>query len=118
MNGLKSRKSIREIRTEMHKFGKWKTAPYGELKQNHTMKRQVIGCRKERKGEDTKQLGIITFGKSRPCKTKFVNVDITYDEKAKKELYEAGMLALKSDPEAVIVYAVIKALKELAKKTK
>ena len=78
--------------------------------------KQVIGCRKEKKGEDTKRLGIITFGKSRPCKTKFVNVDITYDEKAKKELYEAGMLALKHDPEAVIVYAIIKALKGLVKK--
>ena len=59
---------------------------------------------------------MITFGKSRPCKTKFVNVDITYDEKAKKELYEAGMLALKHDPEAVIEYAVVKALKELVTK--
>jgi hypothetical protein len=95
----------------MHKFGEWKTAPYGEKP------KQVIDCRKARKGEDTQGLGIITFGKPRPCKTKFVDVDITYDEKAKKELYEAGMLALKNDPEAVIEYAVIKALKELAKKT-
>jgi len=78
--------------------------------------KQIIGCRKAKKGEDTKGLGMITFGKSRPCKTKFVNVDITYDEKAKKELYEAGMLALKHDPEAVIEYAVVKALKELASK--
>ena len=103
----------------MHRFGEWKTAPYGEKpKQHHTMKtKQVIGCRKARKGEDTQGLGIITFGKPRPCKTKFVDVDITCDEKAKKELYEAGMLALKNDPEAVIEYAVIKALKELAKKT-
>ena len=78
--------------------------------------KQIIGCRKAKKGEDTKGLGIITFGKSRPCKTKFINVDITYDEKAKKELYEAGMLALKHDPEAVIEYAVVKALKELVTK--
>ena len=78
--------------------------------------KQIIGCRKAKKGEDTKGLGIITFGKSRPCKTKFVCVDITYDEKAKKELYEAGMLALKHDPEAVIEYVIVKALKELASK--
>ena len=78
--------------------------------------KQIIGCRKAKKGEDTKGLGIITFGKSRPCKTKFINVDINYDEKAKKELYEAGMLALKQDPEAVIEYVIVKALKELASK--
>ena len=78
--------------------------------------KQIIGCRKAKKGESTKGLGIVTFGKFRPCKTKFVDVDITYDEKAKKELYEAGMLALKHDPEAVIEYAVVKALKELASK--
>jgi len=78
--------------------------------------KQIIGCRKAKKGELTKGLGIITFGKSRPCKTKFVDVDITYDEKAKKELYEAGMLALKHDPEAVIQYVIVKALKELATK--
>jgi hypothetical protein len=78
--------------------------------------KQIIGCRKAKKGEDTKGLGTITFGKSRPCKTKFVNVDITYDEKAKKELYQAGMLALKHDPEAVIEYVIVKALKELASK--
>ena len=77
---------------------------------------QVIGCRKAKKGEDTKGLGMIKFGKSRPCKTKFVNVDITYDDKAKKELYEAGMLALKHDPEAVIEYVIKKALCELVKK--
>jgi len=77
--------------------------------------KQIIGCRKAKKGESTKGLGIITFGKSRPCKNKFVNVDITYDEKAKKELYEAGMLALKQDPEAVIEYVIKKALVEMAK---
>jgi len=44
-----------------------------------------------------------------------VLVDITYDEKAGKELYEAGMLALKHDPEAVIEYAIKKALAGMAK---
>ena len=78
--------------------------------------KQIIGCRKAKKGEDTKGLGIITFGKSRPCKTKFINVDINYDEKAKKELYESGIMALKHDPEAVIEYVIVKALKELASK--
>jgi len=78
--------------------------------------KQIIGCRKAKKGEDTRGLGIIKFGKSRPCKTKYVKVDVTYDDKAKKELYEAGMLALKYDPEAVIEYVIKKALCELAKK--
>ena len=77
--------------------------------------KQIIECRTAKRGENTKGLGIITFGKSRPCKTKFVNVDITYDEKAKKELYEAGMLALKHDPEAVIEYVIKKALTQIAK---
>lgn len=78
--------------------------------------KQIIGCRQSKKGEDTKGLGMIRFGKSRPCKTKYVKVDITYDDKAKKELYEAGMLALKHDPEAVIEYVIKKALCELVKK--
>ena len=77
--------------------------------------KQIIGCRKAKKGEDTKGLGIITFGKSSIDKTKYVLVDITYDEKAGRELYEAGMLALKHDPEAVIEYAIKKALAEAAK---
>jgi hypothetical protein len=77
--------------------------------------KQIIGCRKAKKGEDTKGLGMITFGKSYPCKTKFVNVDINYDDKAKKALYEAGMFALKQDPEAVIEYVIKKALLEMAK---
>jgi len=85
-------------------------------KQSMKSAKQIIGCRTAKKGEDTKGLGIITFGKSRPCKTKFVNVDINYDEKAKKELYEAGMLALKHDPEAVIEYVIKKALREMCKK--
>jgi hypothetical protein len=77
--------------------------------------KQIIGCRKSKKGEDTKGLGIITFGKSRLDKTKYVLVDITYDGKAGKELYEAGMLALKHDPEAVIEYAIKKALAGMVK---
>ena len=77
--------------------------------------KQTIGCRQSKKGEDTKGLGIIKFGKSRPCKTKFVDVDITYDEKAGKELYEVGMIALKQDQEAVIEYAIKKALSEMVK---
>jgi hypothetical protein len=77
--------------------------------------KQIIGCRKTKKGEDTKGLGIITFGKSRPCKTKYIKVDITYDEKAEKDLYECGMIALKHDKEAVIQYVIVKALTGYAK---
>ena len=75
----------------------------------------IIGCRKAKKGEDTKGLGMIKFGKSRPCKTKYVKVDITYDEKAEKDLYECGMIALKHDKEAVIQYVIVKALTGYAK---
>jgi hypothetical protein len=86
-------------------------------KEKQSMKnaKQIIGCRKAKKGEDTKGLGMITFGKSRIDKTRYVIVDINYDEKAGKELYEAGMLALKHDPEAVIEYAIKKALAGMAK---
>jgi hypothetical protein len=77
--------------------------------------KQIIGCRKSKKGENTKELGIIKFGKSSIDKTKYVLVDITYDEKVGRELYEAGMLALKQDPEAVIEYAIKKALAGMAK---
>ena len=77
--------------------------------------KQIIGCRKAKKGENTKGLGMITFGKSRSDKTKYVLVDITYDDKAGKELYEAGMLALKHDKEAVIQYVIVKALTGYAK---
>ena len=84
-------------------------------KQSMKSTKQIIGCKKEKKGEHTKGLGIITFGKSRVDKTKYVLVDITYDKKAKKELYEAGMLTLKQDPEAVIEYVIKKALTEMAR---
>jgi len=72
--------------------------------------KQIIGCRKAKKGENIKGLGIIKFGKSRIDKTRYVIVDVTYDEKAGRELYEAGMIALKHDPEAVIAYVIRKAL--------
>jgi len=58
---------------------------------------------------------MIRFGKSRPDPTKYVKVDITYDEKAEKDLYECGMMALKHDKEAVIQYVITKALLEMAK---
>jgi len=92
--------------------------PNTTKKEKQSMKnaKQIIGCRKAKKGEDAKGLGLIKFGKSQPCKTKYVKVDITYDNKAKKELFEAGMLALQHDPEAVIEYVIKKALCELVKK--
>ena len=76
---------------------------------------KIIGCRKAKKGESTKEVGIIKFGKSRPDPTKYVKVDITYDEKAEKDLYECGMMALKHDKEAVIQYVITKALAEMVK---
>ena len=73
-----------------------------------------IGIRLMKKGEDTKELGIIKFGKSRPDKTKYVLVDIEYDEKAGKELYEIGLELLANDKEAVLNYVIVKALKYTA----
>ena len=75
----------------------------------------ILGVRPAKKGEDTKGLGMIKFGRSRQDKTKYVLVDIEYDEKAGKELFEAGMELLAKDKEAVINYAIVKAMKYTAK---
>ena len=101
--------------------------------------KQIIGSRKAKKGDKGQswedsgwarktcwnkscldgqaphKIGIITFGKSRPDPTKYVKVDITYDEKAEKDLYECGMMALRHDKEAVIQYVIVKALTGYAK---
>lgn len=77
--------------------------------------KQIIGVKRVKKSEASKSLGKITIGKSRPDKTKYVLVDINYDEKAEKELYECGMLALKHDKEAVIAYVVNKAMTEFVR---
>ena len=84
-------------------------------KEKPSMKKekQILGVRKT-KANDPKDLGIITFGKSRPDKTKYVLVDITYDEKAGEELFKAGLECLAHDKEAVIEYVIKKALKYTA----
>ena len=74
-----------------------------------------IGIRKAKKGEDTKGLGMIKFGNSRKDKTKYVLVDIEYDEKAGKELFRIGMKLLAKDREAVINYVIVEAIKNTAK---
>jgi hypothetical protein len=61
-----------------------------------------------------RRAGIIRFGKARPV-PKMVEVDVSYDEKAEKDLYKAGMIALKHDKEAVIAYVIRKALEEVVK---
>jgi hypothetical protein len=73
-----------------------------------------IGIRPAKKGEDTKGLGMIKFGKSRPDKTKYILLDFEYDEKAGKELYRIGMELLAKDREAVINYVIVKAMKYTA----
>jgi hypothetical protein len=57
---------------------------------------------------------IIRFGKARTA-PKMVEVDVSYDSKTEKALYEAGMIALKYDKEAVIGYVIRKALEEMVK---
>ena len=77
-----------------------------------------IGIRKA-KPSDPRDLGVIKFGKSRPDKTKYVLMDIEYDDKAGKDLFEIGMELLAKDKEAVINYVIVKAIKytaELEKK--
>jgi len=73
-----------------------------------------IGVRKP-KPSDPKDLGVIKFGKPRPDKTKYVLMDIEYDEKAGKELYEVGMELLAKDKQAVINYVIVEAIKYTAK---
>lgn len=76
--------------------------------------RPQIGIRKAKKGENTNGLGMVKFGKSRPDKTKYILVDVEYDEKARKELYRIGMELLAKDEEAVLNYVIVKALKYTA----
>ena len=84
-------------------------------KEKPSMKKekQILGVRKVN-ANDPKDLGIITFGKSRPDKTKYVLIDINYDDKAGKELFKAGLECLQHDKEAVIEYVIKKALKYTA----
>jgi hypothetical protein len=56
-----------------------------------------------------RKAGMIRFGEARPVPA-MVEVDVSYDEKAEKDLYKAGMIALKHDKEAVIAYVISKAL--------
>jgi hypothetical protein len=63
-----------------------------------------------KKSKDTKGLGI-KFGRSRPDKTKYVIVDVTYDDATGKKLFDVGMELISKDKEAVIGYAVNAALK-------
>lgn len=62
-----------------------------------------------------KDLGKITFGKSRPAPKQML-VDVTYDEKTAKALHVFGLKQLKKDPGAVIEYVIVQALKNLCKK--
>ena len=62
-----------------------------------------------------KNLGKITFGKSRPA-PKQVLVDITYNSKTAKALHAFGLKLLRKDQEAVIEYVICKALKGLVRK--
>ena len=73
----------------------------------------ILGVRKA-KPSDPRDLGVIKFGKTRPDKTKYVLVDIEYDEKAGRDLFDVGMELLAKDKEAVINYVIVKAMKYTA----
>jgi hypothetical protein len=62
-----------------------------------------------------KELGKITFGKSRPAPRQ-VLVDVTYDSKTAKAVHAFGLKRLKKDQEAVIEYVIAKALQGFVKK--
>ena len=85
-------------------------------KEKPSMKKEKpqIGIRKANTS-DSKDLGVIKFGKSRPDKTKYVLMDFEYDEKAGKKLYEIGMEMLAKDKEAVINYVIVEAIKNSVK---
>ena len=55
------------------------------------------------------KIGMIKFGKSRPA-PKAVIVDVFYDNKTGAALFKVGLDLLKKDKEAVIEYAIQKAL--------
>lgn len=71
-----------------------------------------IGIRKT--SQAPKGLGVINFGKCHLGKTKYVLVDIEYDDKTGDELYKAGMELIAKDREAVINYVIVEALKHTA----
>jgi len=74
----------------------------------------ILGIKKA-KPSDPKTLGVIKLGKARLDKTKYVLVDVEYDEKAGKELYGIGMELLAKDKEAVINYVIVEAIKNSVK---
>ena len=73
-----------------------------------------IGVRLMKKGEDTKVLGIIKFGKSWPDPKKYIIMEFECNDKAEKDLFEIGMEMLANDKEAVLNYVIVKALKYTA----
>lgn len=73
-----------------------------------------IGARIVKPGEKIRNIGTIKFGKSRPDKTKYVLMDIEYDDKTGEELFKVGLECLEHDKEAVIEYVIKKAIKYTA----
>ena len=75
-----------------------------------------IGIRKA-KPSDPIKLGVVEIGKARKARKapKMVEIDVIYDDRAEKNLYKTGMMALKHDKKAVISYVITKALEEIAK---
>jgi len=74
----------------------------------------ILGVRPMKKGEDTKELGIIKFGKSWPDPKKYIIMEFECNDKAEKDLFEIGMEMLANDKEAVLNYVIVKALKYTA----
>lgn len=66
-----------------------------------------------KKRAKTSPLGEIVFGKSRPA-PKSVEIDITLDDIAMRELPKLGLELIKKDKEALINYAIVKSLESIA----
>jgi hypothetical protein len=60
-------------------------------------------------------LGRIKFGKATPDKTKYLRWQIEYDKRAERILFKSGLVLLKKDKQAVIEYAIKKALEHYAR---
>lgn len=71
-----------------------------------------LSIRPLRKDEKPEGLGVIRFGKSRPSR-KMVDIDIEMDARARRELVEAGLEMIRSDEQALINYAIVKALENM-----
>lgn len=76
------------------------------------LKMNSLSIRPAKKGDKLNNLGVIRFGKSRPA-PKTVDIDVDLNAKAEKELSRLGLEMIKKDKNALINYAILKALENI-----